>query len=408
MMASNRGSSSGSPAWAWASHRAPRSPSAPSRANRPPSASGIRSTASNSEAKTPLNMAKRWASRSGALSLASPSPVNRPPTARAAMLTPSGATSVRATVHAVQRRTIPSRTTLAQPSAGVVPRATRARDQRGLGAAEMGWARLATGASRERVGRTGKRRSDWFAVLDEMRRDPGRCQGADGKQRRRSGAEGSWLDQHGRDANAALSDLGQRGYPSLVERWGDHRHEIVLSQAPSLDDEELGERQVAVGSHDGQTLQHLDQLPIRAVRGNRLQVRAGRDQTDVAALLQESARKRRGDGDRVLLRRIEPGFRRPPAALVQNPVHGSRGRPVWDVMKVEDDPDVGRWVLVELLDHQPSQARGGRPGDAIEAVARCVVADTSDVRRHMGGAAFEGAATGKGALRDSRFSQLDH
>src|SRR5215212_2452389 len=183
----------------------------------------------------PLKMAKRWASRSGVWSLASPSPVNRPLTASTAMLTPSGATSVRATVHAVQRRTIPSRITLAQPSAGDMARATRATDQRGRASAGMEWARLATEASRERVGRAGKRGSDWLSVFDEMSWNPSRRQGADREQRRGTGAEGSWLDQHGQDANAVLLDLGQRGDPPFVERRGDDGHEIVPSQAPTLD-----------------------------------------------------------------------------------------------------------------------------------------------------------------------------
>src|SRR5688572_19772131 len=202
-------------------------------------------------------MAKRWASRSGVLSLASPSPVRSPPMASTAMLTPSGATSVRATVHAVQRRTMPSRITLAQPSAGVMPRATRDSDQRGRGAAGMEWARLATDASHLRVRRTGKRRGDRFTIFDEMRRYAGRRQGADRKQRRRSGAEGSRLDQDRRNANAALRDLGERGDPAFIERRGDDGHEIVASQAPPLDGEELGERKRAIRADDGQTLQHL-------------------------------------------------------------------------------------------------------------------------------------------------------
>ena len=180
------------------------------------------------------------------------------------------------------------------------------------------------------------------------------------------------------------------------------------SQAPSLDGEELGERQGAIGADDGQALQHLDQLPVRAVGGNRLQMRAGGDQPDVAALLQEAARERCGDGHRVLLGRVEPGFCRPLAAVVRRPVHRSRGGAVRDVVQIEDDPDVGGWILVELLDHQPAEARGGRPGDAIEAVARRVVADAGDVGRHVGCAAFQGAAAGEGALRNAGFSQLDH
>ena len=122
-----------------------------------------------------------------------------------------------------------------------------------------------------------------------MGRDPGGRQGADREQRRRSGAERSRLDQHRRNANAALRDLGQRRDPSFVERRGDDGHEIVPAEAPSLGGEQLGERQGAVGADDGQALQHLDQLAIGAVGGDRLQMRAGGDQPDVAALLQEAA-----------------------------------------------------------------------------------------------------------------------
>ena len=72
-------------------------------------------------------------------------------------------------------------------------------------------------------------------------------------------------------------------------------------QAAPLNSEELGERQGAIGADDGQALQHLDQLPIRAISGNRLQVRPGGDQPDVAALLEEATRERGGDGHRVFL-----------------------------------------------------------------------------------------------------------
>src|SRR5688500_20022287 len=78
-------------------------------------------------------------------------------------------------------------------------------------------------------------------------------------------------------------------------------------------------------------------------------MRAGGDQPDVAALLEEAARERCGDGDRVLLRRIEPGLGRPLTAVIRGPVHRSRGGSVRHVMKVEDDPDVGGWILIELL-----------------------------------------------------------
>src|SRR5262249_34834982 len=76
------------------------------------------------------------------------------------------------------------------------------------------------------------------------------------------------------------------------------------------------------------------------------------------------------------------------------------------LVEVEDDPDVGRGIELEELDHELTGPRGGGPVDAVEAVARLVVADARGVGRHVVGALAETTLSRQVRRRDVEVRQL--
>ena len=179
----------------WRTTPVPVASRACARADRPPGARGMRSTARITEAITPLMIASRWASRSGAADLARTRPVSKPPSASTPMLRPSGSISVRVIVQAVARRMTASNSTLLQPSAGCSADQMRRGLQRETVGSGAGRARLATEVPLGDESWTGKRRRDGFAVLDEVGGEAGGRQRTDHQQRVRGRAKGGDLEQ---------------------------------------------------------------------------------------------------------------------------------------------------------------------------------------------------------------------
>src|SRR5262249_39795495 len=137
--------------------------------------------------------------------------------------------------------------------------------------------------------RPGKGSCDRLAVLDEMGGDTRRRQRAHDQEGRWLSPKRLWVDEYCCDLDPTLSHLAERGNPALVERRRDDDHVVVTPETTTLGRQKLRQRERPVGPHHGQALQHLNELAIRSIGGNRLQMGSGRDQTDVAPFLQEAA-----------------------------------------------------------------------------------------------------------------------
>src|SRR4051812_30542066 len=103
-------------------------------------------------------------------------PVTNPPTASRLILKPSGATSVRATVQAVASRTIASRKTLLQPSAGERPRKGWRHERPAGAGAAIDRLTLTTPTPGKARAHAGEGPRDRLAVLDKVSGDTRCCQ----------------------------------------------------------------------------------------------------------------------------------------------------------------------------------------------------------------------------------------
>ena len=165
-------------------------------------------------------------------------------------------------------------------------------------------------------------------------------------------AEGCRFDQHRRTVHPPTTQRLAEARPALGGRWGYDDQGRAAREAAGLGRQHRRQRQCAAGLHQRQDFQNALGLAGATVGG---QAGGLGYQADDAALIQQMTREAGCRGHRVFFGALE-------------------ARAGVDLgVQVEDDPDVGGRVEIELAHHQLVGSRGGRPVDAVEGVARAVI-----------------------------------
>jgi len=139
----------------------------------------------------------------------------------------------------------------------------------------------------------------------------------------------------------------------------------------------LGQRQVRFAAGDGQDLQDARELARSVIGLDDLAPGRIGEKAERAPLLDEILGERGCHGDAVFLGRWrQVGRRREDVAVLGA---GRRALDQRGKRQIQEDPDVGQRVQLELLDQQPVFAGGAAPVNPVEAVAGLVVSNTGGV-----------------------------